>query len=81
MFVRVLVCLNAYSGESWFNFPQDLRRKIFLVMERAAQNTEHIMLLYLWRQINFCVVGHNKAGRHLMCRDHVAENPAGNMSR
>lgn len=72
-FRNVCVC----SGAGWLNFPQDPeRKKISLVLECSAQYTEHIMLLCLWRQINFCIMEHNKAREHLVCQDHAAKNPA-----
>lgn len=75
---KFCVCLLACSGASWFNFPQDPERKISLVVECGAQHTEHIMLLCLWRQINSCIMEHNKAEKLLMCQDHMAKNPPWN---
>lgn len=70
MCIGVPVC--AYLGTSWFNFPIDLERKISLVVARGAQYTEHIKLWCLWSQINCCIMGHNKAEKHLMRQYHMA---------
>lgn len=72
MYVFRNVCVRAFSGASWFNFPQDPDMKISLALEFGAENTKHIMLLCLWRQINLCIMGHNAAEEHLMRQDHMA---------
>lgn len=72
--------LHGKSGPNWFNFPQDPEIKISLAIECAAQYTEHIMLLWLWRQINSCNVG-NKAERQLMCHDHMTKSSAWHKQR
>lgn len=70
MCIGVPVC--AYLGTSWFNFPIDLERKISLVVVCGVQYTEHIKLWCLWSQINCCIMGHNKAEKHLMHQYHMA---------
>lgn len=79
--VQICVCLGmcVLSQEQASLISHKIQKeKISLVLECGAQYTEHIMLLCLWRQINSCIMGHNKAEKHLMCLDHMAKNPARN---